>query len=564
MGADAATVDPNSISHNNFIDDAIFNRMAKDGIQSAPLTTDAEFIRRVTLDLTGRIPTAAQVQAFIADTTPNKRDMLIDSLIGSPEFVDKWTMFLGDLYKNNANATNINRFPQGRDSLYHYLHDSVAANKPYNEMASELISATGDNLNYGPAGWVAGTNVAGGPAQDIYDGGAVQVASMFLGINSVDCLLCHNGARHLDTVNLWGSQQLRQNMWGLSAYFSRTRIGTTTITQTPLLQSHPITDVATGAYALNTTTGNRSARQPIMVNGVTVNTINPKNPFTSATGSGVLQGETYRQALARQITADPQFARAAVNYIWEKFMVEAFVSPSNAFDLARLDPLNPPADPWTLQPTNPELLNEMASRFQSVGYDIRVLMSWITKSNAYQLSSAYPDTWDINWVPYYARHYVRRLDAEEVHDAITRATNVLPTYTFTSGLPSVQWAMQLPDTKEGQGSAAFLNSFGRGDRDTNMRRSDGSVLQGLNMMNNTFVMNRIHQNNAGSRVQSLLAQTSDPTTIIQQLFLNTLSRPATDDEVAYFRPTFQQQGTRTATEGLQWILLNRLQFLFNY
>jgi hypothetical protein len=473
-------------------------------------------------------------------------------------------MFLGDLYKNNANATNINRFGQGRDTLYHYLHDSVAANKPYNEMATELISATGDNLNYGPAGWVAGTNVAGGPAQDVYDGGAVQTASMFLGINSVDCLLCHNGARHLDSVNLWGSQQLRQNMWGLSAYFSRTRIGTVTITQTPQLQSHPITDVATGGYNLNTTTGNRSARQPIIVNGVTVNTINPKNPFTTATGSGVLQGETYRQALARQITADPQFARAAVNYIWEKFMVEAFVSPSNAFDLARLDPLNPPPDPWTLQPTNPELLNEMASRFQGVGYDIRVLMAWITKSNAYQLSSAYPDTWDVNWVPYYARHYARRLDAEEVHDAITRATNVFTTYTFASGLPSVQWAMQFPDTKEGQGNAAFLNSFGRGDRDTNMRRSDGSVLQGLNMMNNTFVMNRIHQANAGSRVQSLLAQTSDPTTIIQQLFLNTLSRPATDDEVAYFRPTFQQQGTRLAAEGLQWILLNRLQFIFNY
>jgi hypothetical protein len=96
-----------------------------------------------------------------------------------------------------------------------------------------------------------------------------------------------------------------------------------------------------------------------------------------------------------------------------------------------------------------------------------------------------------------------------------------------------------------------------------MRRSDGSVLQGLNMMNNTFIMNRIHQTNSGSRVQALLSQTSDPTTIIQQLFLNTLSRPATDDELAYFRPTFQQ-GTRAAAEGLQWVLLNRLQFLFNY
>src|SRR4029078_1989667 len=98
-------------------------------------------------------------------------------------------------------------------------------------------------------------------------------------------------------------------------------------------------------------------------------------------------------ALANTLTSDIQFSRAAVNYIWEQFMVQAFVTPSNAFDLARIDPKNPPPAPWTLQPTNPELLNSMALWFQQSGYNLRLLMMTIAKSNAYQLSSSYPGEW---------------------------------------------------------------------------------------------------------------------------------------------------------------------------
>src|SRR5207247_2525747 len=134
-------------------------------------------------------------------------------------------------------------------------------------------------------------------------------------------------------------------------------------------------------------------------------------------------------------------------------------------------------------------------------------------------------------------------------------------------MPPVQWAMQFPDTREARtnGSvAAFLNAFGRGDRDATFRRSDGSTLQALNMLNNAVVETRIHQNNAGSRVQALLAQNASVQTIIRELFINTLSRPPTSDEVALFTPMFQQQGTRLASEGLQWVLLNKVDFLFNY
>ena len=564
--ANAATVDATTIKHKNFIDDYIFNRMAGAGIQSAPLhrirssSVAPRWIYRP-------IPSATDVDTFVNDTNTSKRDLKVDALIGSPEFVDRWTMFFGDLFKNNAQSSQVNRDFGGRDAFYQYIKDSITANKPYDQIARELIGATGDSFVQGEANWPVGNTISMGPAQDTYDGQSVNLSSMFLGINVADCLLCHDGARHLDTVNLWGSKETRQNMWGLSAYFARARMQRQVVATTPqTIAKYIVTEAAAGEYQLNTTTGNRVSRQP--VNGVSV--IAPKNPFPSSSGTsgGVLTGESRRQSIARQITGDIQFSRAAVNYVWEKFMVQAFVSPSNTFDLARLDPSNPPADPWTIQPTNPDLLNALAQWFQQNHYDLRALMGLIAKSNAYQLSAAYPGTWNVNYVPYYARRYVRRLDAEEIHDAITQATGIIPSYTLNrSSLPAVQWAMQFPDTKEPLSNNAvvqFLNSFGRGDRDTNPRRSDGSVLQGLNLMNNAFVSTRIHQANQGSRVQTLLSQNADVPTIIRQLFMNTLSRPPSSDEVALLTPMFQQQGTRAAAENLQWVLLNKMDFIFNY
>jgi uncharacterized protein DUF1549/uncharacterized protein DUF1553 len=557
------TLDAAAIPRKNFIDDAIFGRMATANIRSAPLASDLEFLRRVTLDLTGRIPSGADVVRFMNDPNPSKRDLKVDALIGSPEFVDKWTMFLGDLYKNNSDNQNITRDVNGRDSFYLYLKESVSTNKPYDQLARELISASGDSFVQGQVNWPVGNTIAMGPVQDTYDGQAVNTASMFLGINVADCLLCHDGARHLDQVNLWGSKLKRQNMWGLSAYFARTRMQRQVVTKTPEVAKFIVGETATGEYQLNTTSGNRVARQPI--NGVAV--IAPNYPFAAGSAGGVPTGATRRQVLAQQVTADIQFSRAIVNYIWEKFMVQAFVSPSNTFDLARLDPDNPPAAPWTLQPTNPQLLEALAEWFQANHYDLRALMSLIAKSNAYQLSSTYPGTWDLSYVPYYARRYVRRLDAEEAHDAITKATDIPAYYALSGALPPVRWAMQFPGTEEPASDgtvASFLNAFGRGDRDVNPRRSDGSILQSLDMLNSPVLLTRIHQKDQGSHVATLLSQTTDVPTIIRDLFLNTLSRPPSDQEIAVYTPWFQQSGTQVAAEDLQWVLLNKVDFLFNY
>lgn len=575
-------VAPQDIPRKNFIDNILFDRMASEGIGSAPISTDAEFLRRVTLDLTGRIPSPEVVTQFLDDTNPNKREILIDSLMQSPEFVDKWTQFFGDLFKNTAFATNIAAYRGGRDAFHAYLQDAVANNKTYDRIATELITATGDSWDYAgaPVNFIVGGNVPMGPAQDTMDGLAVRVSSTFLGINAMDCLLCHNGAGHLDQVNLWGANRTRAEAWGMSAFFARTarRFVQRGAPPTTNYGSYVVTENTAGEYQLNTNFGNRQTRSPI--NGR--NTVAPQYLFT---GGGINAGENRRQALARHIVADPQFARAIVNYIWENLMVEALVSPSSTFDPARLDPNVQLPEGWTLQPANPSLLEALATDFKQKGYDLRQLIAQIAKSSAYQLSSRYPGEWKLDYVPYYARKYTRRLSAEEIHDAIITATGIVPAMAFNGGtsqpgyvmtddtnveIRRIIWAMQLPEPVEPRtngGARAFLDSFLRGDRDQKLRVNDPSILQSLNLMNNSFVMGRIHRGNAGSYVSKLLADTTlTNEQIITKLYLSTLSRRPTADEIAKLLPYFGTTAAnkQSATESIQWVLLNKVDFIFNY
>ncbi len=583
-------VTADQIPRKNVIDEILFDRMSSDGIASAPLTTDAEFLRRVTIDLTGRIPSPDEVTRFLQDANPYKREALVDSLIRTEEFTDKWTMFFGDLYKNSSNATNITRYIIGRESFHKYIRDSIAQNKSYAQMAVEMIAGDGDNNVNGAVNFTVGGNVPMGPAQDTMDGLAVQASSVFLGLSSMDCLLCHNGAGHLDAINLWGSQVTRADAWGMSAFFARTRRQFTRESTSVNYGKYTISENANGEYQLNTNSGNRQTRAPI--NGK--NTVDPKYLF----GGTVNTGENRRQALARMMTADRQFARATVNYIWEELMVEALVSPSNTFDMARISPDAQMPDGWSLQPSNPELLEALSQEFIQSGYNLRYLIGLIAKSSAYQLSSQYPGTWKVEYVPYYARKFARRLDAEEIHDAIVKATAILPVTTYREtgattnqtiiGYPimsddgrklrEVTWAMQLPEPLEPRQRGdvrTFLDSFLRGNRDSNSRTQDSSILQALNLMNNTFVMDRIHQGNRvinvpntpeiPSTVRRLLADTTlTNDQIITQLYLHTLSRYPTEAEKTKALTYYTSMGKQAATESLQWVLLNKVDFIFNY
>lgn len=569
VGHPVATGD---IGRKSFIDNYIFDKMAKDGVQPANLSTDAEFMRRVTLDLTGRIPTDNEVRAFLASTSPTKRDDLVNHLIGSPEFVDRWTMFFGDLFKNTAFASNVNRYVDGRTAFYNYIRNAVAQNKPYNQVATDLISAAGDSFSAGQANFVVGGVVPMGPAQDIYDGQLVQTANVFLGINVFDCLLCHNGNGHLNQINVWGTGKVRMDAWHMSAFFSRTSLQTQTVSQQPRILKWMVGDRATGNYQLGTTSGNRVAR--VDPNGAT--SVNPTYIFNGNAPAG----SNFRVEFAKNLTNDIQFARAAVNYLWAQFFSLGMVDPPNTFDLARLDPNNPPPAPWALQPTHPELLNALAQEFIHSGYNLQDIMRLIAQSNAYQLSSRYDTgTWSDSYVPYFARHFTRRLRSEEMHDAIAKATGVLGNYTIPQyyngsgyATTTMQWAMQLPDTVEPGSNRAvqvFLNTFLRGDRDQKLRSNDASILEALGLMNNNFIISRIHYSNS-STAQNLVSQLLNNSSLsnsqrLDELFLSTLSRFPTDAEkTTLLNVISSSSNPAMAFEDIQWALLNKVDFIYNY
>ena len=560
------------------IDSYIWDDFKANAITPAPRTTDWEFIRRVTLDLTGRIPVQDRVITFVTDTTTDKRAKLIDELLAKPEWVDKWTMYFGDQYQNTVSksSTSLNRFAQGRNAFYQWIHDSLTAGKPYNQMASELITASADNTyTNGPSNWMLNGYITGGPNQDIMDQSTAFVFDAFLGITHVNCLLCHNGRGHLDALSLWGSNTTRYQAWQLASYLSHTQL-----TRIPVDPSNTniyywsVLDNNKGFtvdYQLNTTTGNRPSRVAPTgcKSGQPCFSVPPQYIFNNDVPKA---GENYRVALARDITGDFQFARASVNYMWAQFFGRGIVDPPDTFDPARLDPDNPPPAPWTLQPTNAKLLNALAQHFVASGYDLKALMREIANSDTYQLASRYDGVWNVAWEPYFARKFVRRLWSEEVHDAVVASSGTFPAYSITGftdqGYNKPSYAMQFPDTVGGPdgNTNAFLDSFLRGNRDDQPRRQDGSILQALNLMNNTIVETRIKS--TGTTASQLIVQnlSKSNTDLVNTLFLNILSRYPSSDEMTKALAGLPASGTTraTAVQDLVWSLYNKVDFVFNY
>lgn len=547
------------------IDRHLFEAMERAGVRPARRTGDFEFIRRVTLDLTGRVPAPERLLAFVEDSNPDKRARLVEELLASPAWIDKWTMFFGDLLRNTARSAQVTRFPEGRNAFHAWIRSSLAANKPYDQMVRELIATTGTNsFEQGEVNWLAGGIVMGSPrtGQDIFDQQATNLAETFLGISHMDCLLCHDGRRRLDSLSLWGSRFTRRQAWELASFFSRTSVRAVA-SSIPNRQYYTIEDNVRFRvdYPLNSQGGNRPPREPI---GSLAN-IAPKYPFS---GRGPQPGENYRVALARELTADPQFARAIVNSIWKEFFVVALVEPPDQFDPARLDPSHPPPAPWPLQPSHPELLNELAAEFAAGGFDLKALMRRIVNSEAYQLCSRYEGEWNPRWERLYARKLVRRLWAEEIHDAVAQTSGLIPVYRF-SDMDAVNWAMQFPEPAgfpAARGATTlFLDSFLRGNRDDQRRRSDGSVAQALNLMNNTYVVSRARISGT-SQNGSLAARVlgyADPQ-LVDALFLTILSRYPAEEEKRVALQALASGDRRARVEDLQWALYNKVDFIFNY
>jgi hypothetical protein len=329
-------------------------------------------------------------------------------------------------------------------------------------------------------------------------------------------------------------------------------------------RKYVLADNTTGAYLLNTTSGNRPARQPDPGQSKTV------APAFYLTGETPQPGKTLRAEYARMLTAHPQFARAAVNYLFKEMFGIGLVEPVDGFDLFRLDPnALPPGQ--TAQPSHPALLAQLASQFISSGYDLRSMLRTMANSEAYQLSARYaPGPWSVTWTRYFARRVTRRMTSEQLLDAIFKASGVVPTnvgsdaLAVTSASAPAARAMALPDTTEGAGRyATFLNTFMRGNRDTNPRSYDTSSLQALALMNDAnTILPRVRQGMETSLVARTLKATTKPEEVVDALFLGTLSRPPTASEKASAVAYLKSGTLGPKAENLQWALFNKLEFAF--
>lgn len=551
-----------AVPRRNLIDEFIFGKMERDRIPHAPLASDEEFFRRIHIDLTGRIATDEELRKFLESPDPDKRDKLIDRLVTTQPYKAKWTYFLNDIYKPHSNRVGV----QGKVNFQKWVYDNIHLDRPYNEMVQEMLTANAvSNWYVGPASYVARwviTAVACDDEvhEDTSEELAIHAAKDFLGVD-MSCVSCHDGARHLEKINIYLTQRKRMELWQMAAFFGKTRVlRRSEITAGQ--DEYSIDDRGPGFNPSERTVLRTERRGPKTL----------LEPVYMFTGEKPDPAKNPRAEFARMLTADPQFARATVNLIWAEMLGVGIVDPPFSWDLARIDPKNPPAASWTLQPTHPELLEALAKYFVEHDYSLRSVIALIAKSSAYQLSSQFAGEWKASYAPYFARKFVRRLKAEEIHDSLVTATGLTTEYPIRATDMRVRYAHDAAPEDFGQFFAVrpnetnakevnfFLSAFGQTNRESSERSNDGEITQAILLMNSPFVLKQIKADK-NSYLAKVLAETISDDDKIARLFQRFLVRRPTAPELAQARAVVRRNG---GWEDLQWLLVNKVEFVHNF
>lgn len=562
----------------NFVDSEIFRQMAADGIEPASPATDAEFIRRVTLDITGRIPSAEDVVSYTSGTNGNKKAALISRLIGSREYVDRWTLWYMDKFQITSDYYNFIGVP-GRNLLYNYIRNFIGSGGSYRDFATSLIKASGESHRSGAPNYLLRGIQYSQPIQDTWDEMTNRVTVHFLGVQT-QCISCHNGRGHLEPINLFLSKKTRLDFWRQSAFFSRMNILFRPDDTTGSSLSGLITDRSAGGYNSVLADPNNPGPRPARTGG-------PYTPAYIFNGQAP-PGADWRNNLASFVVNDRQFARAFVNYVWAHFFRTGIVDPPDAFDMARIDAAHPPTDPWPndpsrpwpLQPSHPALLEKLTDAFIASDYRLAPLMKLMAESRAYGLSGQYEGTWTPTHALDYAKSLPRRLTAEELYDALITATGTQVPMRLLGFDRTLYYAGELPDPTEPNLDGAhgvdaygyirdFLTALGRGDWWRSDRDNDLDPSRLLFFMNSPTVVERTFGNTA-QLANSLVARLAATPNLSNEqalaaISLATLGRPPTDAEKAKVLAYPAPDPSREQWLGdIQWVLLNEAEFFFNH
>ena len=516
---------------NNFIDDFVFAKLAALHIEPSELASDAEFLRRVYLDTIGILPTPAEAKVFLADERLDKRSKLIDALLDRPEFVDYRALLLGDLLQNRRERDHDVRGPKGVRVFHQWLREQVMANRPWDELARDVLTVKGTTTANPAVGYFVVT--VGENSQPERSEVVGSVAQAFLGTR-IGCAQCHNHPLERYT---------QDDYYHFAAYFARLR-----------LDRHDPTEKPT-TLVVNTNPDGKPRTDPVgVVQPRTGEFLKPQPLDRSATD--VKSGDDPRVALAAWIT-DPKnanFSGAMVNRIWKQFFGVGLVEPVD--DLRASNP-----------PSNPELWRELNREFVGHRFDVKHLIRTILNSRTYQLSSA---TRPANAADarFYSHYYARRLSAEVLLDALCQSTDVPEQFDgYALGIR----VGQMPETGL---KTYFLPLFGKSDRVTACaceRNGEVTMPQLLHLQNGQTVIYKI--NDGRGRLNKLLRDKQwHDDAIVDELYLATLSRPAPGqikDQIAKelvdnLRKGEEFRSREEVFRDLFWALLNSKEFSFNH
>jgi hypothetical protein len=490
----------------NFIDGLVWDKLQKLGITPSAPCGDTTFLRRAYLDAIGRLPIPAEVRAFLADTSADKRTRLVDRLLARPEYADFWANKWADLLRPNPYRVGI----KAVFSLDSWLRESFRQNKPYDQFVRELLTAQGSTFRNGAVTVFRDRR----EPEEI----TTMVSQLFLGIR-LECARCHH-----HPFEVWG----QDDFYSFAAFFSR--IGRKGVGLSPPISAgeEMVYTAATGAVK-HPTSGKVMAMRPLFGKA---DAIGERDP---------------RQVLADWIVSDdnPYFAKVIVNRVWADLMGRGIVEPID--DLRATNP-----------PSNGPLLDGLAENFRKDRYDLKKLLRAIMTSHVYQLSSA-PGPRNAGDLRNYSRHYRQRLRAEVLLDAVGDITGIRESF---SAMPPGARAMELWTVRA---QSIFLDSFGRPDPNQDPpceRTTDTTVVQALHLMNSPELQGKIAADQG--RVAALAASKRTPREIIDELYLLVYSRLPKEQERqtclrVFARPSFTR---RQAVEDLMWALLNTPEFVF--
>lgn len=504
----AIPVDPKfvwpALPETNYIDARVNAKLRKVRILPSDLCDDATFLRRASLDLIGLLPTPAETHQFVADQDAEKRVKTIDRLLARPEFVQMWVMKWAELLQIR---TEDNRFPyKSALQYYTWLEEQFAQGQSLDQIVQRLLAAKGGTFQRPEANFYKVETDMLKLTEN--------VAQSLLGMR-IQCAQCHN-----HPFDRWRMD----DYYSFAAFFAQ--IG------------RKAGEDQRETIIFNA--GSGAAKHP--VDG---REMKPK--FLGGEVPELKPGEDRRDVLARWLASpqNPPFARHMANLTWAHFFGRGIVEP---IDDVRIS--NPPA--------NPELLDALAEKLTSYGYDFRKLARDICTSRTYQLSSR-ANASNADDTRNFARAGIRRLRAEVLLDVINQVTETKDKFR---GLPLGARAAEIVD---GKTTTYFLTTFGRATRETACAcevKVEPSLSQALHLLNGDTVNEKVTN---GGVVARLLKEGKGPPEVITELYLRCFCRPPAPDELARVTPLLQ--GNTNQVEGLNdlfWSVLNAKEFVFNH